>query len=42
MRVLVKEKAILLVAGPRHHTLIEGDEAVLQAQLFPSVPLYKI
>ena len=31
MRVLVKEEAILLVAGPRHHALIECDEPVLQA-----------
>ena len=27
--MLVKEKALLLEAGPGHHALIKGDEAVL-------------
>ena len=35
MRMLVKEEAVLLEAGPRHHALIECDEAILQAQFSP-------
>ena len=42
MRVLVKEEAVLLVAGPRHHALIKCDEAILQAQSSPQTPLREV